>query len=593
MELPKIRILHLSDFHFGVQDPFLNHVKVLENLVSTVEQEVMASGPPDFCIVTGDITQSGGIKQFRKATKWFRKILKPEWKIKLFVVPGNHDVQRPASECELFNFIGIRRSSYDSRESFLKHREKIISDLHINFKNFYKWVLELEEDFDLISKWREGDITCVSTETIQDESLHLIGLNTSLLSCDNNDEGALVIDPSELNEGLKGVDYEKQLIIVAGHHPVGNQSNEKWLVGWNNKEIENILFPLNGPHIYLHGHIHKTEGISLNLTSGQNITILGAGACYTPEKQYPMSFAFYDIDVITQTVTPTTFKFNEKSYKINGCNRWKKVDSGVGESSIRTVMSKSKIEKIIKKLEIETLRYKSGWEQHDRSLYFISKNFHPDEIKHHFDSIEYECTVKGDGTCEIIEYYTFYAVEEISAWRTWIRADEDKSKEVDDLSNEIKFRIHRVGAQRKTVCYQTTREKFFKEYQIWFFPSIKKGEDCVLIKQYCWPKFIPHLFKDGNATFELDYRTKTPRKNSNVIIKINFPKKISERIKCTFTQKGKEGHVDAWISSNSNGQWRFETNDAQLSSEEGSYPFILDIKYVEYVCIDNNQEDAE
>jgi len=71
-----VRILHLSDIHFGC-----------ENLAAlAVVQEIAHEGRFDVVAVTGDITQSGRRREFQTARDWLRLLPEPQ-----VCTPGNHD----------------------------------------------------------------------------------------------------------------------------------------------------------------------------------------------------------------------------------------------------------------------------------------------------------------------------------------------------------------------------------------------------------------------------------------------------------------------------------------------------------------------
>ena len=73
-----MRLAHLSDVHFGRENPLL-----VDGLLRS-----LADLRPDFIVVSGDLTQRARKSQFRKARAFLRAL--PD--VPLLVVPGNHDV---------------------------------------------------------------------------------------------------------------------------------------------------------------------------------------------------------------------------------------------------------------------------------------------------------------------------------------------------------------------------------------------------------------------------------------------------------------------------------------------------------------------
>jgi 3',5'-cyclic AMP phosphodiesterase CpdA len=71
-----VRLLHLSDIHFGAEDR--------EALIAV--EQFAAHVKPDAIIVAGDITQRGRRSEFEAARKWFDSLGAP-----IIAAPGNHD----------------------------------------------------------------------------------------------------------------------------------------------------------------------------------------------------------------------------------------------------------------------------------------------------------------------------------------------------------------------------------------------------------------------------------------------------------------------------------------------------------------------
>ncbi|MBV7265566.1 metallophosphoesterase family protein [Erythrobacter ani] len=71
------RLFHISDVHFGVEDP---------EAISVVERAVAAERP-DVVLCTGDLTQRATKRQYADAAQWFRGL-----KVPILFDPGNHDM---------------------------------------------------------------------------------------------------------------------------------------------------------------------------------------------------------------------------------------------------------------------------------------------------------------------------------------------------------------------------------------------------------------------------------------------------------------------------------------------------------------------
>ena len=74
------RIAHLSDIHFGANDP-----KIVDAATAWLEER-----QPDLVVISGDFTQRARVDQFRQAAAWLGRLHAAG--LKTLVVPGNHDV---------------------------------------------------------------------------------------------------------------------------------------------------------------------------------------------------------------------------------------------------------------------------------------------------------------------------------------------------------------------------------------------------------------------------------------------------------------------------------------------------------------------
>jgi metallophosphoesterase superfamily enzyme len=91
----KFELLHISDLHVSIGKEFDRSV-VLEPLIERVEQDMCNGIEPEIVVVTGDVAFSGKKAEYQKAKVFFDELL-ARMKLsqdRLFIVPGNHDVDR-------------------------------------------------------------------------------------------------------------------------------------------------------------------------------------------------------------------------------------------------------------------------------------------------------------------------------------------------------------------------------------------------------------------------------------------------------------------------------------------------------------------
>ena len=91
----KVTWLHVSDFHIRGGDPYDRDL-VLRALIQSVKSYRERGRSPDLIFATGDLAYSGQAKEYEIATRFFDDLLEAASLEKrfLFVVPGNHDVDR-------------------------------------------------------------------------------------------------------------------------------------------------------------------------------------------------------------------------------------------------------------------------------------------------------------------------------------------------------------------------------------------------------------------------------------------------------------------------------------------------------------------
>ncbi|WP_449473458.1 metallophosphoesterase family protein [Sphingobium chungangianum] len=195
------RIAHLSDIHFGANDP-----KIVSATGAWLEHS-----QPDLVIISGDFTQRARIDQFRAASAWLNRLRAAG--MRLLVIPGNHDVPL-----------------YDVVRRFAAPLDR------------YKRYISNE-----LCPWYE------------DEKVAILGINTarSLTIKDgriNHDQMKMI------EERFAPVTPEKTRILVTHHPlfamPIGKGGELSEAVGRHDDAVEAAAAA--GIHIALAGHFHRT-----------------------------------------------------------------------------------------------------------------------------------------------------------------------------------------------------------------------------------------------------------------------------------------------------------------------------------------------
>ena len=195
------RIAHLSDIHFGANDP-----KIVDSTIAWLQEQ-----QPDLVIVSGDFTQRAKVVQFQAAAAWLNRLRADGHSI--LAVPGNHDIP-------LYDV--VRRFASPLR----RYKRYISTDLCPWFEN---------------------------------ESVAVLGINTarSLTFRDgriNHDQMDLI------EQRFAAVPPEKTRILVTHHPlfamPIGKGTELSEAVGRHEDAIKAVCRA--GVHVALAGHFHRT-----------------------------------------------------------------------------------------------------------------------------------------------------------------------------------------------------------------------------------------------------------------------------------------------------------------------------------------------
>jgi hypothetical protein len=150
--------LHVSDFHIRSGDPYDRDV-VLQALVQSVRRYRERGRAPDLIFATGDIAYSGKAAEYEIAGRFFDDLLLAAGldKRRLFVIPGNHDVDRDFG-------VGLART-LDSREQAdaYFHPDRPQPHLTLKLRSYLDWH---NKYFDSI-RMAPSNSTCGPVETFE------------------------------------------------------------------------------------------------------------------------------------------------------------------------------------------------------------------------------------------------------------------------------------------------------------------------------------------------------------------------------------------------------------------------------------------
>lgn len=298
--------LHLSDFHFGKKPDFtyqqpLLASKIIDHVIKYSEE----NGPPDAIFITGDIANSGEIDEYSLFNDIIlvplMSFLGEDFCEKIFLVPGNHDVQRNKNrKFGRDEYLGLEDGNFEPSDISLGDR-KILVERFSNFVNhslatFTKDIVSADGSYYQRISVNGGDVS-------------VIGINTSWLCRDEQDRGTLTPGIALLRAGLEK-SPPTDVKFVLGHHPLD------WVCQSHRETVKALLGHHNA--IYLHGHMHEAWG-KPEYVNGSSFMAIQAGAAFqAPEGskwKNSLLWGQLNFDAKHIELKPYEWSFTEQNWK--------------------------------------------------------------------------------------------------------------------------------------------------------------------------------------------------------------------------------------------------------------------------------------
>jgi formylglycine-generating enzyme required for sulfatase activity/predicted phosphodiesterase/energy-coupling factor transporter ATP-binding protein EcfA2 len=304
----KLRYLHLSDFHFdgsqsgNVADIF-NRDTVTTSMLKVLEKIVQTGKPFDFVIITGDMAKQGKKEDYEVAKIFCKDLLSVTGlsEKKIYIVPGNHDVDRGNLKEFLCKF-----SNQDDITSILQDPD-LLPPLTKKLSQFNRFANETmgRQAFDTFK-------FCYSYPYVlnRDEKtvkINIMGFNSALFAgAKGADKQKIALGKAQVNPVLDKLDNDALLNIALFHHPFSCFHPEEHVV--QNGLIEHADFILTG-------HFHQNYPEELKNPSGKAVKIT-AGTCFD-KREKENAFNFVEIDLKTGEGKVHFYKYLDSQH------RWK------------------------------------------------------------------------------------------------------------------------------------------------------------------------------------------------------------------------------------------------------------------------------
>lgn len=100
---PQLCIVQLTDFHFG-EELRGNYQKRVNDILDTIKNSIKSGTV--LLLVTGDVARTGKGGEYQSAAMFFGYLIEqlnqPEYQLRVYILPGNHDLQGPCNSIECF-----------------------------------------------------------------------------------------------------------------------------------------------------------------------------------------------------------------------------------------------------------------------------------------------------------------------------------------------------------------------------------------------------------------------------------------------------------------------------------------------------------
>jgi predicted MPP superfamily phosphohydrolase len=269
--------LHISDLHIREGDSYDRDV-VFRALVRSVKRFRERGGhKPDLVFATGDIAYSGKPQEYAIATAFLDQILQAANidRRRLYVIPGNHDVDRTVGRQLL--------RELPSRSAADEYFHPSSPWLHLRHKlgSFVQW----HDEYFKGMRTMPTNSTCGPVElvSLRGVSLGVLPINTALFCQGDDDHERLSIGRRCLDTAIQDPNLRQaDLKLAIMHHPLQDLSVIE------RQQIRAAL--VDHLDVILSGHLHEAGFVSVGMWTARNLWC-AAGATYQT-REYPNT-AYY------------------------------------------------------------------------------------------------------------------------------------------------------------------------------------------------------------------------------------------------------------------------------------------------------------
>lgn len=380
-----LRILLLSDIHFIHCEDDENDYRSLETAFVEAMDEVRDSGGVNQILICGDIANWGKEEEYNTAEVFLQSILNrlecDERRTQIYVVPGNHDVDRSVNALTRRAWRGtlLDLTTADDFIKQAKHKElDTLRTIYSPFEAYHKFankhssadavavgILSGSNNYNNMSFRKEVDLGMLDNYLVR---LHC--LNSALL-CDKED----VNDPRSIKDGehklyiprfAYNVDTNSTVVNISMmHHPHAWFENEDALRTEFDRKFK----------FQIYGHVH-TQSISQD-EEGKSAIRLQVGSLH-PGKEgdpalYPPIYNILEIDIVRSVlkIKVNCYSWNGEEFVENDRFSYQR-RVALKKKKSRTTNQKKEVSKMKTAVEISdevyALRYRLYSSEHIREV---------------------------------------------------------------------------------------------------------------------------------------------------------------------------------------------------------------------------------
>ncbi len=287
-------ILHPSDIHFSNRDiekPYDQNLGLRDDTIDDVRRMREKIGRDvDAILISGDIAYHGQQHEYEFAAKWLEDELCPAAGCKfqnIFVIPGNHDVDRRAAGEPIHEDArkALRATDVGGSNAAIRRYVDSEASSEMLFKpieNYNRFAAKFLCEIGFYQEATGQNPYAKRDFALNDKSILRVWGFNSVLVCDSNDDvNKMFVDPSAA-EIIKREDGVTHLVMC--HHPFS------WLR--NKAEFQNRIDAVAKLHLFGHEH-------TLRVDDHRKFTRIKAGALHPDrdERGWQPGYNFIDLSV--------------------------------------------------------------------------------------------------------------------------------------------------------------------------------------------------------------------------------------------------------------------------------------------------------